>query len=86
MKDSEGVAEATEEKRVCMAIFPTTRYRLNELKAAISIARNEKVEIDPLINQLIDNYRATAPELHEATRSGLIVRNGALQLEPAVTA
>ncbi len=56
-------------ERVNMAVFAPTRFRLNSLCADLSIALNRRVMIDEALNAMIDNYRATAPELQESARA-----------------
>lgn len=61
--------EFSPNERVNMAIFAPTRFRLNSLCADLSLALNRRILIDELINVMIDNYRATAPELQTLEKS-----------------
>lgn len=48
--------------RTNMSIWPSTMLRMNRLKADVSEQRGQLVDLDTLLNELIDHYRATSPK------------------------
>jgi hypothetical protein len=48
--------------RVGVWLYPTTRNRLNKLKADLTFARGKVVTLDEAVNELMDHYLATAPK------------------------
>lgn len=54
--------DTTKPTRTALSIWPSTLLRINRLKGDVAEQRGQLVDLDTLLNELIDHYRATAPK------------------------
>ena len=56
--------------RTTFSVWPTTLHKVNRLKGELAERRGESIDIDTLLAELVDHYRATCPVDAEPVRRG----------------